>query len=241
MSVRHVVPVVQAPDAIPAVAQWDVDDLIVVDNTTYALWRDLCEDRGWTHLGLVNDFGVTTNLGVATSWNLGARRAFAEGARYVSLISSSVDWRHGLADWGRRIETLADERGLLTDLAFHATAWHRSIFTKIGWFDESFYPAYNEDIDWLRRLELAGLHVPHERAELVHQKVNMMRKVFLEEAGVATCENAVSLKAAAVSIDFGRNERLYRSKWGGPKHEEQFERPYDLVDSLDYCPFIHSP
>lgn len=240
--IRHVIPVVQSPDNIPAVKTWDTDDVIIIDNTTYALWRDLCEERGWIHRTLVNDFGVATNLGVATSWNMGARIAFGnEGCRYVSLISSSVYWHHGLSEWTRIIERRADQRGLLTDLAFHATAWHRSIFTKLGWFDESFYPAYNEDIDWLRRLELAGLHVPEERAEHVGHMVNMMPKAHLEASGVASCENAVSLKAAAVTIDFGRNERLYAMKWGGPKHAEMFGRPYDLVDALDWCPFVHDP
>jgi hypothetical protein len=68
-----------------------------------------------------------------------------------------------------------------------------------------------------------------------------MPKAMLEANGIATCENAVSLKAAAVTIDFGRNERLYAMKWGGPKHQEMFGRPYDLVSALDWCPFIHNP
>ena len=52
----------------------------------------------------------------------------------------------------------------------------------------------------------------------------------------ATCEDAVSLKSGAVNVDFAKNERWYRAKWGGPKHDEQYEKPYGLWVPLSYAP-----
>lgn len=230
--VIHVIPVVQPPEAIAATSTWDTRDLVIIDNTTLGLWRDICKERSWAHVTMLR------NLGVATSWNLGARWAFQDGADYVSLVSSSVCWNRGLTAWTKCVEEGADERGLLTDLAFHASAWHRSVFDRIGWFDENFYPAYMEDIDWLRRLEIAGLHVPPDRADAVGQPANVMPKAMLDEQGSATCENALSLKSGAVTVSFARSERYYVSKWLGTKHEEQTDRPFGMYVPISWWPVL---
>jgi len=221
-----VIPVVQPPDRIPARETWDVKNIVVIDNTTLGSWETICAERGWAHVTFHR------NIGVAAAWNLGAQWSFFDGSSFVAFVSSSVWWEHGLSSFAAVIKEGADSRGLLTELAFHASAWNVRVFEQIGWFDESPYPAYNEDTDWLRRLELSGLHVPPERAETVMKPPNVMPKW----GPSATCEDAVSLKSGAVNVDFAKNERWYRAKWGGPKHDEQYEKPYGLWVPLSYAP-----
>jgi len=230
VNICHVIPVVQPPERIPAIATWNTTRIIIVDNTTLGLWRDLAVSKNWAYVTMLR------NLGVATSWNLGARWAFQDGYDVVSLISSSVEWHLGLRDWERRIEQNADAAGYLSDQAFHASAWRRETFETIGWFDENFWPAYMEDIDWLRRLEIAGLHVPAERSDAVGQPTNEIPKAMLD--GHVSCEDAMSLKSGAVTVDFARSERYYRAKWLGTKHEEQTDRPFGLWVPLSWWPVL---
>lgn len=231
-----VCPVIQNPDVASGWETWDVPPyVIIVDNTPQASWKQLCHDRGWTH------FGMAENLGVATSWNLGAQWAFQDRCTHVALISSSVLWEAGKLTWfvTEAFEHYGDpRRGLLTDGAFHASIWSRDVFREIGWFDENFWPAYMEDIDWLRRCEIAGIHVPDERRQSSWQpdrySPSMMPKIPLP----GVCENAVSLKGGAVHVDFARQERMYQKKWGGTKGREVYDRPYGLYLPLSACPIV---
>lgn len=236
MTVAVVCPVVQPPEDVPGWEGWDRRRIIVIDNTTLSLWADLCRQKDWIHVSFHR------NLGVATSWNLGIRWALQGGADAVALISSSVRWVKGLShftdgDW----EKYGDpKRGLLTDASFHASIWARPVFERIGLFDENFWPAYFEDTDWLRRLEICGLHTPPEREHVRWPaadgglRLPLLPKVELP----GLCENAQSLRAGAVNVDFARQERYYTMKWGGLKHQETYDRPFGLHVPLAYWPVL---
>lgn len=84
----------------------------------------------------------------------------------------------------------------------------------VGWFDENFWPAYYEDIDYNRRLMLSGM-----------RNGAVPRPVF---HGVASTRNALPPSEAAIIHDgFRSNEAYYARKWGGERGAERFTTPFN--------------
>jgi hypothetical protein len=95
--------------------------------------------------------------------------------------------------------------------------WHH-----LGPFDEEIAPAYWEDIDYKRRMALAGLHLAHiEDPAARHVDHGTLK-------GMDPTEHALLAGAHA------RNQLRYAAKWGGPEGSERFETPYG-------GPFFGSP
>jgi hypothetical protein len=134
------VPVIQPPSKVPAWETWDIDPdrLVLIDNTGRCDWRALAGRTGWHY------YSLGTNIGVAASWNL-ARALLLDGwcpptVTQVGLISSSVYWNRGLSEYDQAARTEGDDRGLLTNDAFHASIWSKRLLRALGRFDENFYP-----------------------------------------------------------------------------------------------------
>ena len=179
------------------------DDILIVDNSR----------EGWA----AERYGLRThrdpdghNLGVARAWNIGAREILDRGIDYVLLMSASMvfgpvlhtTWRGRMdAFWGEDIiEALGH--------SWHLIAIHRRLFELIGLFDENFYPAYFESIDWCYRLRMLDLEGgwPKEWCNAMSQ-------------GAALHNEVVSCPATPL-LDY------YAKKWGGKKGLERFTRPF---------------
>lgn len=85
--------------------------------------------------------------------------------------------------------------------------------TKVGLFDEEFYPAYFEDNDYYRRLKLAGFSTHAVTTNIQH-------------FGSATIKNYDAETMTKHHETFNRNKQRYLTKWGGLPHEESFVTPF---------------
>lgn len=85
----------------------------------------------------------------------------------------------------------------------------------IGYYDETFSPAYFEDNDYAHRARIAG--VPIGRAE----------GVTLPTEGSSTRAAMTEIQRKALDQDFEKNKRYYFAKWGGFPGQEQFTVPFD--------------
>jgi len=99
---------------------------------------------------------MPTNLGVAASWNLGIK-SFPHADRWF-FASNDMTYRPG------DLELLATSKPTSLTLSTHYPSWHtyvlgEQVVDRVGLFDERFMPAYFEDTDYLRRVQLAGLPV----------------------------------------------------------------------------------
>lgn len=105
------------------------------------------------------------NWGVAKSWNWGIHKALEDGAEFVLVLNDDVrletqDFIERLvADLHRENIILASGRPDHVEagpssrrLAMSAFLCDSRLFTEIGEFDESFWPAYFEDDDMLHRI-----------------------------------------------------------------------------------------
>lgn len=210
------VPVVMRPSRVrTSWERWDVtppERLFLIDNTADGSWRPIAAEHGWSY------YTAGRNLGVARSWNV----ALQQDAAMTALVSSSVVFHDGMSSLVAAMKQQADwQRGLLTDDAFHAAAWARPLIDVVGLFDENFWPGYFEDNDWIRRLELAGMHTP----------ANPMPKAYL----ATSCDNAVALRSGAIAQpDFRALLDYYVSKWGGPPGQETYATPYNEAMPLSF-------
>lgn len=90
-------------------------------------------------------------------------------------------------------------------------------------FDEAFIPAYCEDLDYHRRLLLAG-----RGADIF--SVNLP---YLHYAA-GTLKSATDDARAAIERAIGQGSRAhYERKWGGPVNAERFLQPFDEGSAVD--------
>lgn len=97
---------------------------------------------------------------------------------------------------------------------------------KVGLFDENFYPAYYEDLDHFRRVQLSGakaVGVPDFK--FVHGEA--------PHWGSATLKSDPGLEKKFAIFTSNLRE-YYIRKWGGEPGKEKFTRPYNRSVALDF-------
>lgn len=105
----------------------------------------------------------------------------------------------------------------------------KTLYTTVGYFDETLYPAYMDDNDMKYRLDL--------------------RNIELYRISGATCEHneggSATLKSYSVEEEnlhhhqFRRNQFYYYMKWGGLPGEEVFKHPFNNQDIMAVMQEVH--
>lgn len=193
----------------------DPSDILVVDNS-----RD----------GFAEKYGLRTyrdpdhhNLGVARSWNIGAREVLNDGLDYLVLLSSSMLFGPILhTTWLRQMREFWGAKVIEADgHSWHLIALHRTCFEKIGLFDTNFF-AYHEMIDWCYRLRMVGWEHGFQRVWLNALSTGVALHVPLIEC------------PAQPMLDY------YERKWQGPKGDEKWVQPFGNKP-LDYFEEVPIP
>jgi GT2 family glycosyltransferase len=130
---------------------------IVVDNggtydgaAKHHVWMEQASARGAS----IELYTPGYNLGVAASWNWMLERAFGMGESALVIANDDVSFGE---------QTFAELVLGLDSLPFvSADGWAcfgqtASCTTRVGWYDENFWPAYYEDNDYEMRLRRAGI------------------------------------------------------------------------------------
>lgn len=89
------------------------------------------------------------------------------------------------------------------------------VVSKVGVFDEEFFPAYYEDTSYNYRLELAGLHTFEIKDCNVIHRTNQTISYFNHN------------QLTAHHANFQRNENTYVRMWGGLPGHEQYTLKYN--------------
>lgn len=196
-------------------------NLLVIDNSP----------DGFAHKFDVESQHYPENIGVARSWNIGARRVVEEKLDYLIILSAAIVLNRGMDDF---IEQLDNPHGVESQFSYHLIAIGRPTFEQIGYFDENFYPSYYEDADFIRRMELAHIsHVvgPPPTLPVVH--------VDAERQGIA-----LTIKSGALHVDFLALAAYFREKWGADseyetqeQRDKMYQHPFnDSANPLSYWP-----
>jgi hypothetical protein len=194
-------------------------------------------------------FPYARNRGVARSWNEGLHASFNDGNDATFLVNDDLFFYEGGFDAfidfvlseSRRVPEFGtiSAFGLDTGTAgsvgagkFHqrphwqgaaCMAVGQHAIETVGYFDQNFWPAYFEDADYFRRLELSGVpNLWDERILLEHNRSQTVRADFLLR----------KLHDERTR----RNETYYIRKWGGlrgwggpdaPPGLELFNHPFN--------------
>lgn len=182
------------------------------------------------------------NLGVAGSWNVGARRVIAEKLDWLVVLSAAT--RFGVSggrDFIEHIEENPDawivESGWALRepselwVGWHLLAWSRTnILERVGLFDENYWPAYGEDADISWRVLLA---MRDAGGKDVWRKCDVDAWIEMQGHGV---------ELAKVPHSMARTIRYHTEKWGGWSGAERFTHPFGDPDlPLSFWPVPPDP
>lgn len=186
--------------------------------------------------GYISKYGVNgehhpENIGIARAWNIGARRVLKENFDYLVIMSATILFEKGMDDLVACMEANANPYGLETQHGWHLICFKPETFKRVGLFDENFYPAYFEDSDMIRRLELTGIHNPMSKTQRI-PKVEIA-------AGFQGDAHAVK---SGLKVNFVACENYFVDKWGHPndfssqeKRDHMFQYPFNNPkNGLDY-------
>jgi GT2 family glycosyltransferase len=169
-----------------------VQHLLVIDNGASVMAEPL-ELKLSDKFAKVTHLRMPANLGVAGSWNLGIK-SFPYAQRWF-IVSNDVVFTSGALE---KLATARRDEVTLTGDAPHwqAFALGDEAVNDIGLFDESLFPAYFEDNDYMRRAEFVGVNIRKLDIDLYH-------------------DNSSTIKAGYQSKNdktFFANQRHYQSK-----------------------------
>jgi len=108
---------------------------------------------------------LPSNLGVASSWNLGIKMLPFESRWFIS----SADCEFAPGDLDLLKTAKRDALTLCSKFPYYQTfAVGEEIVNSVGLFDEALHPIYFEDNDYERRIAYAGLRVDRLPLQLGH-------------------------------------------------------------------------
>lgn len=196
----------------------------VVLPSIYQPWTNKCLKDCKLKDVLVVD-NTETNIGVAASWNKGIDKLRQDKADWLVILSAAIRFGEaGGLDFINYLDTLdqhiAVEAGM--GLGWHLIAFSKETIEKAGRFDENFYPAYYEDLDYAWRVKQAfgGLEPPYWAK-------------FTIDAGIAGWGHGVELGGA----DRVDNKDYMLRKWGDLTGADLYEHPFnDPNNSIKYWP-----
>lgn len=181
---------------------YPVDTLVVIDNGAPVSRHRLTEINR-THIGRRHLLQMPSNLGVASSWNLGIKST--PFSPWWLVANFDVLWPAG------SLERFALEAGsnrlLLSGGAppWCAFAIGEQVVSKVGLFDEGLHPAYWEDIDYRRRCDALQVRVVESSIPVVHSNSSTLAAGYHQKNLRSFAPNAerASLRAARGDMSNG--------------------------------------
>jgi len=199
--VKLIVPVLNRFDLLKRMVE-----SIDVEATVYVINNANFEERfHYSNERLVNLHWIDlpSNLGVASSWNLGIKMLPFESRWFIT----SADCVFAPGDLTLLQTAKSDALTLCDKFPYYQTfVVGEEIVKTVGLFDEGLHPIYFEDNDYERRIAKAGLRVDRLPLQLEHDNSSTIRSdVKLSERNQVT---------------FANNEKYFRDKVDADRFDE---------------------
>ena len=209
MSYCILIPTINRKDLLIEALQWYVanlkdTDIIILDNGKQGI------ASGVPNLKI---FESEKNKGVAGSWNWLIEKAISLGHTHFLILNDDII----LKRYSSEIKEIIERWG---DYTFHrprpfynwsAFILNKSIYEKVGEFDEAFEKCFFEDNDYEYRMRLAGITVRYEDA--------LNAEVY---------RNSQTIEKDPLLGDYLSNKKYYIYKWGGVPESETYKTPFNL-------------
>lgn len=156
-----------------------------------------------------------SNYGVAKSWNYLCDQIF-EHHEYALILNDDIEINLNQDELNNFLVNQkfdlvkCQESYYLCSFALSKSCFHKNRF------DESFYPAYFEDRDYLYRMKLANLNL------LSHSFLNPSK--FINSATISPDGGD-----PFINKHFTELQNLYIQKWGGLPGSESFTNPFNKI------------
>ena len=177
--------------------------------------RVLEECRAWERVG-VNVAYPGTNLGTCASWNRFVDYASRRKKLGAFIIGDDVLLEDPQTYSAMCHNVVSESRAFweVKGLGFSGFALPLAVVEDVGIFDEGLWPAYFEDNDYHRRVNLRGIPTRSLFTPFYHVGSGSLR--MWREWEVWNAMYA-----------FGTNSHWYFGKWGGSPGSEVFVKPWD--------------
>lgn len=207
MNYTVVLPVIYWPTANDCLStmQFSQENILVVDNTH-------------------------KNLGVSRSWNMGIDKMRSDNTDWLIVVSTAIRFNKGGLDMVDVLESRSDHNVLeaLNVYGWHLIAFNRRLVDKVGKFDENFYPAYFEDLDYSIRIQKT-FHL--DNSNPLWDKI----EVDVEDTGMG-----LSIKQGLIDAPATPLIDYFKRKWGrhpGEYQKPEYDHPFnDENNKLDFWP-----
>lgn len=148
------------------------DKLLVIDNASNSDWEPIWNP--W--IKKIHHVKSPTNLGVASSWNLGIKMLpFCEWwliANFDLVFENkALDEFNYLSNSNEIVLSNAQP-----EWACFSIGWQ--VVDKVGLFDEALHPAYFEDNDYERRARLLGVSIKESYINIAHDNSSTIQAGF---------------------------------------------------------------
>ena len=170
-----------------------VEHLLVIDN---GLGSELTFADKFKRVTVLD---LPANQGVAGSWNLGIK-SFPYAHRWF-IASNDVVFEPG------SLEMLSQARRDEITLTGDAPHWQAfalgdEAVNDIGLFDESLFPAYFEDNDYMRRAEFVGVNIRRLDLKLTHDNSSTIKAGYQEKNAKTYIKNEKHYQSKIDSNDY---------------------------------------
>jgi GT2 family glycosyltransferase len=149
------------------------------------------------------------NIGVGPSWNQICDKLF-QTCTHAVILNDDIYL-------GKRHQELISlinkkpESLIVTPIDWCAFIIPKTLYEKVGKFDECFYPAYYEDKSYEYRIKLSGSHI-YKTPELIPYEYK---------------SSMSSKKDPSILLLSRNNKKIYIDMWGGEPEREKFKTPYN--------------
>ena len=155
---------------------------------------------------------LTENLGVAGSWNYLINFAISEGYEYFLILNDDIILQKPSEVINKVINTYGDTIMHIPRSFYHMSAFilSKTIFEKVGGFDENFKKCFFEDNDYKYRVTLEGFTIRIE-----------------DELNSEVFRNSQTIIINPSLSGYVENKEYYIKKWGGIPTEEKYKTPFN--------------
>jgi GT2 family glycosyltransferase len=176
-------------------------EIVICDNGNQEI---ITRERNFVH------YKPEKNLGVSGSWNMLMDYADKVKGTHVLILNDDI-YLGKSEDEINTIIRLWNPEFICTELNWCSFILSVETFKKVGNFDENFFPAYFEDNDYFRRMQLANVPI------IVNPMLNPV-----------IYRNSMTIqKSPELNSGFEKNRQYYISKWGGQPTQETFATPFN--------------
>jgi GT2 family glycosyltransferase len=156
-------------------------------------------------------YEMSENLGVAGSWNWLIKNAINHLYSDFLILNDDVILKKGESEINALIQQGGENTFHVCKTFYNWSSFilNRTIFEKVGEFDETFKKCFFEDNDYSYRMQLAG--------------VNYM---FHDSLNPEVYRNSQTIAKDPTLSGYLENEKYFMEKWGGKPSSEIYKTPF---------------